>query len=172
MIVRNQERNLRAGTEAEITKKRCFSLLPMASSVVFLIQPRTPCSGRVLPTMDWDFPHQSMVKRPPKAFTQANLMEAVPQLRFSLPRWLSNVSNWQKLTRTLNKWVNKQATIYLRLESLWVVSLLPRASPPSTLHFGFPIQVLHAQSFSEAVSLCVKILTFSYFFSTLLDVHL
>jgi hypothetical protein len=58
---RTQGRNLKAGTEAEAMQG--FILLFMASSVSFLIEPRTMCPGIASPTVGLALPHQSLTNK-------------------------------------------------------------------------------------------------------------
>lgn len=57
------------------------SLFSMALSACFLIRLRTACPGVVMSTVDWILPYQPLVPR-------ANLIKAIPKLKFPLPRRL------------------------------------------------------------------------------------
>lgn len=62
MLRRKQE------LEAEILEEFCFLALSLVGSCLAgaLMQRRTPCLGRVLPTVGCSFPHQIVIKTVPR----------------------------------------------------------------------------------------------------------
>ena len=110
-----QGRNLEAGADAEAMGGGGLlsCLLFIASSACFSVEPRTTYPGVATPTMAQFFPHQLLIKKmPSETCLLANLMEAIPQLRFFFP---DNYSLCQ-----VDK--NKQTIIpWYILVSLWIV---------------------------------------------------
>lgn len=77
----------------------------------FLIQPRPDCLGMVPPRVDWALLHQMTMRKCPINYPLTNPMELIPQLRFSLTRFIKlttksncdrswvmlHVQKWEKL---------------------------------------------------------------------------
>lgn len=60
------EQKLKAGIKAEAMEDICLLACSLDSFLdMLLILPRTTCLGVALPTVDWAFPHQSLIKKMP-----------------------------------------------------------------------------------------------------------
>jgi hypothetical protein len=73
-------------------------LLPIACSTCLPTQRRTTCSGMIQPSVDRPLLYQLTIKKMPHR--HANLMAAIPQLRFLLPHMSGFVSSWQRLWKS------------------------------------------------------------------------
>lgn len=79
-----QGRDPEAGTEAEATENAVDWLALHGS--LSLIEASTTCPGVKASTVGWALPHQSLIKKIDVSTGQS--YEAIPQLRFLLPRQL------------------------------------------------------------------------------------
>jgi hypothetical protein len=117
-------KNVRAGTQAgpcrqgTVTQKpwRKAASLPWLNQLEVLCNPGLPAQGRH--HSHWALPHQSLNKKmPPLICLQANVKEAFPQLRTSLPYGPSycqvDKTNKQTHTRITNK--NTATTTHIHL---------------------------------------------------------
>lgn len=69
-VPKKREQEVRAGTETEAMKM--YSLLACSSRLaqpIFLYSPELPAKS-ALPTVDWDLPQQSLIKRMPQQTCQ------------------------------------------------------------------------------------------------------
>jgi hypothetical protein len=86
--------NLEASTKATAIEESHLLtmenlLLSIACSAYFLIQLRTICLGLEPSMMGRALPYQSLMKKmPPQTCPQTSPIEAIPQLRFPLPRYV------------------------------------------------------------------------------------
>lgn len=93
--------NLERVTETEVTRKHRLPVyLPWFSQFAFhTIQDQ--CPEVVPPTVGWDLPQQSEIKKmPPHTWLQDNLIKIFSQLGFCLLRWLKGMDvleKWQTL---------------------------------------------------------------------------
>ena len=87
---------MKGGTETEAMEECCFLASPLpAYSDCFLTHPKSICPR-------WHHLEPSLKKMPVQTHPQANLTEAIPQLRFLLPKFLQFMSRRQKLSCPLN----------------------------------------------------------------------
>jgi hypothetical protein len=74
-------------------------LLLVAPSACFLIEPKTTSPEVSSFTIGWIPTSIINQENVPQSSLEANLMEAVPLLILSLPKWLYLVSSWHKTTQ-------------------------------------------------------------------------
>lgn len=89
---------LRQEPGAETKEEYCLK----AGLAHFLKQPWPTCLGMVSPTVGWTLIRQPLTKKCPSNMPTANLMEAIPQLRFPLSK-LTRTTEHSPIEKTCRK---------------------------------------------------------------------